>query len=47
VARWNKKKYVWFEGTPTEREKLRSLCRYPFHPYPKREVGTARGTVAK
>jgi hypothetical protein len=47
VARWNKKKYIWFEGTPTEREKLRSLCRYPFHPYPKREVGTARGTVAK
>jgi len=36
VARWNKKKYVWFEGTPTERTTLKSLCRYPFEPYPKR-----------
>jgi hypothetical protein len=36
IIRWNKKKYVWFEGTPTERATLKSLCRYPFHPYPKR-----------
>jgi hypothetical protein len=36
VIRWGKKKYVWFEGTLTERTTLKSLCRYPFHPYPKR-----------
>jgi len=36
IVRWNKKKYVWFEGTPTERATLKSLCRYPFQPYPKR-----------
>lgn len=33
----NKHKYVWFEGTPTERAKLKELCRYDFQPYPKRE----------
>lgn len=36
VARWNKKRYVWFEGTPSERDYLKSLCRYKFLPYPKR-----------
>lgn len=36
IARWNKKKYVWFEGTRTERATLKSLCRYPFQLYPKR-----------
>jgi hypothetical protein len=29
--------YVWFEGTPKEKMFLKSECRYPFKPYPKRE----------
>lgn len=33
-----KGKYVWFEGTPTERVQLRELCRYQFLPYPKRNA---------
>jgi hypothetical protein len=36
IIRWNKKKYIWFEGTPTERATLKSMCRYPFLPKPKR-----------
>ncbi len=31
-----KRKYVWFEGSPTERQRMRSLCRYPLLPYPKK-----------
>jgi hypothetical protein len=38
IRRYNKKKYVWFEGTTTERDMLKSYCRYPFLPYPKREA---------
>jgi hypothetical protein len=32
-----KGKYVWFEGTPAERDFLESQCRYPFLNYPKRK----------
>jgi hypothetical protein len=35
IKRYGKKKWVWFEGP--EKEKLRSLCRYNFMPYPKRQ----------
>jgi hypothetical protein len=30
-----KHKYIWFEGTPSERKHLKSLCRFPFLDYPK------------
>jgi hypothetical protein len=33
-----KARYVWFEGTGTERERLKQLCRYSFLPYPKRSI---------
>lgn len=36
VRRPGKKKWVWFEGTSAQRTELKSLCRYPFRPYPKR-----------
>jgi hypothetical protein len=38
IPRYNKKKYVWFEGSPSEREFLKSRCRYAFLPYPKRRT---------
>jgi hypothetical protein len=41
VAAMPKRKYVWFEGTPAERRKLKSLCRYPFLDYPKRPEAAA------
>ena len=37
IRRYNKKKYVWFEDTATERKTLKSFCRYPFLLSPKRE----------
>lgn len=30
-----KHKYVWFEGSPSEKKRLRDSCKYPFLPYPK------------
>jgi hypothetical protein len=36
VNRYGKKKWACFEGTPTEKRLLKSLCRYEFLPYPKR-----------
>lgn len=33
-----KKKWVWFEGTRAEKKYLRSVCRYEFLPYPKRQA---------
>jgi hypothetical protein len=33
-----KGKYVWFEGSGREKETLKSQCRYPFLPYPKRTI---------
>lgn len=38
IRRYGKKKWVWFEGERLERAYLKSLCRYPFLPYPKREI---------
>jgi hypothetical protein len=38
VAARPKGKYVWFEGSPRERQSLKKLCRYPFQPYPKRKA---------
>jgi hypothetical protein len=38
IRRPAKKKYVWFEGSPSERKHLKSICRYPLLPYPKREA---------
>ena len=31
-----KRKYAWFEGTATEKQRLRTQCRYTLLPYPKR-----------
>jgi hypothetical protein len=31
-----KRKYVWFEGSPTERQRMRSQCRFPRLTYPKK-----------
>jgi len=36
VAAIPKRKYVWFEGSPTDRRHLRAQCRFPFLTYPKR-----------
>jgi hypothetical protein len=35
-----KKKWVWFEGTRAEKKYLRSVCRYAFLPYPKRQAAS-------
>jgi hypothetical protein len=40
INRYGKKKWLWFEGSPEERAHLKSLCRYPILPYPKRETST-------
>ena len=42
IIRWNKKRFVWFEPRE-QREQLKSQCRYPFLPKPKR---TALSVVA-
>ena len=35
-----KKKWVWFEGTRDEKAYLKSVCRYEFLPYPKRQTAS-------
>jgi hypothetical protein len=41
VAARPKGKYVWFEGSPRERQRLKKLCRYSFQSYPKRKMEKA------
>jgi hypothetical protein len=41
VAARPKGKYVFFEGSPRELRRLKKLCRYPFQPYPKRQMEKA------
>jgi hypothetical protein len=45
IPRYNKRKYLWFEGSRTEREFLKSRCRYAFLPYPKRLAVDRRNSL--
>jgi hypothetical protein len=38
INRPGKSTWVWFEGTPSEQEYLKSRCRYPFLEKPKRRT---------
>jgi hypothetical protein len=38
IKDWGKGKYVWFEGSKSEKKKLRKGLRYEQQPYPKRDA---------
>jgi hypothetical protein len=42
VKAHQKHKYVWFEGTASQRERWRDACEFPFLPYPKRRESRER-----
>jgi hypothetical protein len=39
-----KHKWVWFEGTKSERRRLRKMCRYEFLPFPQKETRNEKAT---
>jgi len=38
IKHYAKGKYIWFEGSPSEKDKLKKLSRYAPRPHPKREA---------